>query len=63
MMASVIVESNRRIQCALPHLKLTIHQKCKESFMTCFNTGVNCSKSETLFKAINDKFVKDGMHW
>ena len=26
-------------------------------------TGVDCSKSETLFNAINGKFVKDGIHW
>ena len=27
------------------------------------NTEVDCSKSETLFNAINDKFVKDDIHW
>ena len=26
-------------------------------------TGVDCSKSETLFNAINDKFVKDDIPW
>ena len=29
----------------------------------CVTTGVDCSKSETLFNAINDKFVKDDIHW
>ena len=30
---------------------------------TCVTTGVDCPKSETLFNAINDKFVKDDIHW
>ena len=37
----------------------TIRQQYKQSFMTCVTTGVDCSRSETLFNAINDKFVKD----
>ena len=31
--------------------------------MCIVNTGVECSKSETLFNAVNDKFVKDDIHW
>ena len=29
----------------------------------CITTGVDCSKIETLFNAINDKFVKDDISW
>ena len=29
----------------------------------CVTTGVDCCKSETLYNAINDKFVKDEIHW
>ena len=29
----------------------------------CVTTGVDCSKGETLFNPINDKFVKDDIPW
>ena len=29
----------------------------------CVTTGVDCSKNETLFNVINDKFVKDDIPW
>ena len=29
----------------------------------CITTGVDCSRSETLFNAIKDKFVKDDIPW
>ena len=37
-----------------------LQTKFYDMFVT---TGVDCSKSETLFNAINDKFVKDDIPW
>ena len=35
----------------------------QKSFITCVTTGLDCSKSEPLFNSINDKLMKDDIHW